>query len=277
MTVVHSAYIGGLTGVVKRKGRGTPTVIVSSLIAGFAFGAVNVGALTVLTRLRHLIFEVMTANVDGVAAFLTRMHMQGRRRRPEAVFRRWRCTTGRGCCWSITVVAGPGRVVDRLVGVVPAAGADARYPRCAQTGRLGRKQGRGIPGRAGSGAVGQGALPLPRRRPRRAARGQPGSAGRRTRRGHRSQRFREDHVDADPGRPGTDVGHRGAPRRGGSGQAGRHGRCPAAPGKPGPGHPGRRRCGVGPAAGYRNRRRPVAERGRPRGSRRTRHRKPVRR
>ena len=77
MTVVHCVYIGGLTGVIKRKGRGTPTVIVSSLIAGLAFGAANVGALMVMTRLRHLIFEVMTANVNGIAAFLTRVHMQG--------------------------------------------------------------------------------------------------------------------------------------------------------------------------------------------------------
>jgi energy-coupling factor transporter ATP-binding protein EcfA2 len=77
MTVIHCTYIGGLTGLVKRKGRGTPTVIVSSLIAGVAFGAVSVGALTVMTRLRHLIFEVMTANVNGVAAFMTRVHMQG--------------------------------------------------------------------------------------------------------------------------------------------------------------------------------------------------------
>lgn len=77
MTVVHCVYIGGLTGVIKRKRRGTPTVIVSSLIAGFAFGAANVGALMVMTRLRHLIFEVMTANVNGIAAFLTRVHLQG--------------------------------------------------------------------------------------------------------------------------------------------------------------------------------------------------------
>ncbi|ORW28054.1 cobalt ABC transporter ATP-binding protein [Mycobacterium paraense] len=77
MTVVHCVYIGGLTGVIKRKRRGTPTVIVSSLVAGFAFGAANVGALMVMTRLRHLIFEVMTANVNGVAAFLARVHMQG--------------------------------------------------------------------------------------------------------------------------------------------------------------------------------------------------------
>jgi energy-coupling factor transporter ATP-binding protein EcfA2 len=77
MTVIHCAYIGGLTGVVKRKGRGTLTVVVSSLIAGLAFGAMSVGALTVMTRLRHLIFEVMTSNVNGVAAFLGRVHMQG--------------------------------------------------------------------------------------------------------------------------------------------------------------------------------------------------------
>ncbi len=59
MTVVHCVYIGGLTGFIKRKRRGTPTVIVSSLIAGLVFGAMHVGALTVMTRLRHLIFEVM--------------------------------------------------------------------------------------------------------------------------------------------------------------------------------------------------------------------------
>ena len=42
MTVIHCVYIGGLTGFVKRKGRGTLTVIVSSLIAGVAFGAMSV-------------------------------------------------------------------------------------------------------------------------------------------------------------------------------------------------------------------------------------------
>jgi len=77
MTVVHCVYIGGLTGIIKRRGRGVPTVIVSSLIAGVAFGAVNVGALMVMTRLRHLIFKVITANMDGVAAFMNRIHLQG--------------------------------------------------------------------------------------------------------------------------------------------------------------------------------------------------------
>jgi len=77
MTVVHCVYIGGLTGFIKRKRRGTPTVMILSLIAGLAFGAANVGALMVLTRLRHLIFEVMSANVNGLAAFLGRVHAQG--------------------------------------------------------------------------------------------------------------------------------------------------------------------------------------------------------
>jgi energy-coupling factor transporter ATP-binding protein EcfA2 len=77
MAVVHSAYIGGLTGVVKRKGRGIPTVIVTALFAGVIFGAANVGVLLVLARLRHLIYRVMTANVDGTASFLAQIHMQG--------------------------------------------------------------------------------------------------------------------------------------------------------------------------------------------------------
>lgn len=76
MTVMHGAYIGGLTGFVKRRRRGTPTVLVLSLIAGLAFGAVMIGALAVMTRLRHLVFQVMTANVDGVAEFMTHIHLQ---------------------------------------------------------------------------------------------------------------------------------------------------------------------------------------------------------
>jgi energy-coupling factor transporter ATP-binding protein EcfA2 len=77
MTVIHCVYIGGLTGIIKRKRRGLPTVIVWSLIAGLAFGAADVIGLTVMSRLRHLIFDVITADVDGVAAFLGRVHMQG--------------------------------------------------------------------------------------------------------------------------------------------------------------------------------------------------------
>jgi energy-coupling factor transporter ATP-binding protein EcfA2 len=73
MTVVNCAYIGGLTGIVRRRGRGTPTVIVTSLLAGAAFGVFLIAALSVLSRLRHLIFESMGANVNGLAAVFTRI------------------------------------------------------------------------------------------------------------------------------------------------------------------------------------------------------------
>ncbi len=70
MTVGNSAYVGGLTGVVKRRGRGTGTVVVVSLLAGAVFNIVAVAALALLSRLRHLIFDAITANVNGVAAVL---------------------------------------------------------------------------------------------------------------------------------------------------------------------------------------------------------------
>jgi energy-coupling factor transport system ATP-binding protein len=70
MTVAHSAYVGGLTGIVKRHQRGTGTVVVVSIIAGAFFNAVAVGALAILSRLRHLIFAAITANIDGAAAVL---------------------------------------------------------------------------------------------------------------------------------------------------------------------------------------------------------------
>jgi energy-coupling factor transport system ATP-binding protein len=73
MTVVNNAYIGGLTGVVKRRGRGAPTVIAVSTVAGAVFGGAMVVALSVLARLRHLIIDSITANVDGVAAVTARM------------------------------------------------------------------------------------------------------------------------------------------------------------------------------------------------------------
>ncbi|CAA0134617.1 putative ABC transporter ATP-binding protein [Mycolicibacterium vanbaalenii] len=73
MTVVNCAYIGGLTGIVKRRGRGTPTVVATALVAGALFGAGTVVALAILSRLRHLIFESVTANVTGAAAILARI------------------------------------------------------------------------------------------------------------------------------------------------------------------------------------------------------------
>lgn len=73
MTVVNCAYIGGLTGIVKRRGRGTPTVVASALVAGAVFGLFIVGALALLSRLRTLIFDSVTANITGVAAIMRRI------------------------------------------------------------------------------------------------------------------------------------------------------------------------------------------------------------
>lgn len=70
------AWIGGLCGFVKRSGRGKPTVLVLSFVAGVGWAAWWIGVLTVLTRLRHLFFAVVTANADGAAAFLARVHLQ---------------------------------------------------------------------------------------------------------------------------------------------------------------------------------------------------------
>ena len=73
MTVLHCSYVGGLTGVVKRRRRGTPTVLVASLGAGLVVGVIAVAALAILTPLRNLIFASMSANVDGTAAVLARI------------------------------------------------------------------------------------------------------------------------------------------------------------------------------------------------------------
>jgi energy-coupling factor transport system ATP-binding protein len=70
MTVLDCAYIGGLTGIIKRRGKGTTTVVFVALAAGGAFGVAGVIALTVLARLRHLIFASMTANVNGLSVVM---------------------------------------------------------------------------------------------------------------------------------------------------------------------------------------------------------------
>lgn len=75
MTVVDCAYIGGLTGVVKRRGRGTATAFGAAVVAGALFGAASVLALTVLSRLRTLIFDSLTAGIEGIAKVLERIPM----------------------------------------------------------------------------------------------------------------------------------------------------------------------------------------------------------
>ena len=127
MTVVDCAYIGGLTGIVKRRGRGTPTVFVAALAAGAVFGGVGVLVLAILSRLRHLIFEAMTANVNGLAALLKRIPgMSGVADEVKALFavtlHYWPLLIGGMSVVSITFVTLIGwwalsRVLKRLFGV----------------------------------------------------------------------------------------------------------------------------------------------------------------
>jgi energy-coupling factor transport system ATP-binding protein len=127
MTVVNCAYIGGLTGIVKRRGRGTVTVLFSAIVAGAVFGAVTVLSLAILARLRHLIFESVTANINGVAAVLARIpDMQGLadqlKRDFATALEYWPLLFFGAGVLSITFVSLVGwwalsRVMERLVGI----------------------------------------------------------------------------------------------------------------------------------------------------------------
>ncbi|MCW2652966.1 MAG: ATPase component of various ABC-type transport system with duplicated ATPase domain [Mycobacterium sp.] len=128
MTVVHCAYIGGLTGIVKRRHHGTPTVIVAAFCAGVAVGAASVLGLTVLSRLRNLIFDSLTANVNGMAAVLARIpHMQIASERLKQIFAAalhyWPWLIGGSSVLSVMVISLIGwwalsRVIRRLF-VIP--------------------------------------------------------------------------------------------------------------------------------------------------------------
>ncbi|MCB0931659.1 MAG: ATP-binding cassette domain-containing protein [Mycobacterium sp.] len=71
MVVLNCAYVGGMTGIIKRRGRGTPAVIVASIVAGAILGLISVALLIFLERLRTVTFEAITANIDGVVRVLS--------------------------------------------------------------------------------------------------------------------------------------------------------------------------------------------------------------
>ncbi|MCW1957953.1 MAG: ATP-binding cassette domain-containing protein, partial [Mycobacterium sp.] len=71
MVVLNCAYVGGAAGIIKRRGRGTPTVIAVSIVAGIINGLWVIGMLMVLSRLRTLVLEALSANVDGVLNFMS--------------------------------------------------------------------------------------------------------------------------------------------------------------------------------------------------------------
>lgn len=69
--VAACAYVGGLTGIVRRRGLGALAVAGVGAAAGGLLGAATVAALAVLAPLRTLAFTSLTANVDGTVAMLS--------------------------------------------------------------------------------------------------------------------------------------------------------------------------------------------------------------
>jgi energy-coupling factor transporter ATP-binding protein EcfA2 len=69
--VVINAYLGGLVGLLKRRGKGVPTVFAAALVAGTVFALCLMALLTVLIRLRELIFDTVSAYTDGIANLIS--------------------------------------------------------------------------------------------------------------------------------------------------------------------------------------------------------------
>ena len=65
--VVINAYLGGLVGLLKRRGKGIPTAFAAALVAGTVFALCLTALLTVLVRLRDLTFDTISAYTDGLA------------------------------------------------------------------------------------------------------------------------------------------------------------------------------------------------------------------
>jgi len=77
MVVVNCAYVGGMAGIIKRRGRGTLTVVAVSIVAGILNGLWIIGALLVLVRLRTLVLDALSANVNGVLNFMSDLPVAG--------------------------------------------------------------------------------------------------------------------------------------------------------------------------------------------------------
>ncbi|WP_319437337.1 DUF2232 domain-containing protein [Mycobacterium sp. RTGN5] len=127
MVVVNCAYVGGLAGIMKRRGRGTPTVIAVGLVAGVVFGLFIIAALTVLVRLRSLTFQAMTANFDGVISVVShfepfRPAAQDAKHLFSVALQYWPLLLMAYAMFSIMIVTLVGwwalsRVLDRLSGI----------------------------------------------------------------------------------------------------------------------------------------------------------------
>jgi len=127
MVVLNCAYVGGLTGIIKRRGGGTPMVVAVSVVAGVLNGLLIIGALMVLVRLRTLALEAIAANIDGIlnaisAVPLFRESAEQTRVITDTVLRNWPVLIMFNAIFSIMLVSVVGwwalsRVLERLSGI----------------------------------------------------------------------------------------------------------------------------------------------------------------
>ena len=127
MVVLNCAYVGGVTGIIKRRGGGALTMTAVSVVAGLLNGLVIVGLLMLLVRLRTLTFDAMTANVDGVVTALSqfepfRQSAQDTRALFGTALQYWPVLILGYSVFTIMVVSVVGwwalsRVLDRLRGI----------------------------------------------------------------------------------------------------------------------------------------------------------------
>ncbi len=236
MVVLNCAYVGGVTGIIKRRGGGAITVIAVSVVAGLLNGLLIVGAADVAGPPSHpdLRGDDRQRRRSGDRAVTVRTVPAVRSGHPRPV--RHSAGVLAGADHGLLDVHHHGGVGGGVVGAVAGARPAARHPRRAQARDPRRERHRG----AASAAARRCPLPLSGRRPRRTAAAEPVHRRRRAHRRHRRQRIGQDHADAAAVGPRTHLGQHRAPRGGRTGPAGRHRGRPAAPGEPGARHPGRR-------------------------------------
>ena len=151
MVVVNCAYVGGLAGIMKRRGRGTPTVIAVVLWRRCGLRCRGRRRADRSGAAAQLTFHTMTANFDGVVSVMARVRSACRRRAPElkrffgVALDYWPWLLLGYAIFSIMVVSLVGwwalsRVLDRLRGIpdvhkldAPASTGPSRRFRCGWT------------------------------------------------------------------------------------------------------------------------------------------------
>jgi energy-coupling factor transport system ATP-binding protein len=125
--VVINAYLGGLVGILKRRGKGVPTALAAALVAGTVFALCLTALLTVLLQLREIIFDTVRAYVGGIANLIGAVPVIGPfgrwlRDGVELLTHQWPVFIGTTSIVAITVVNMVGwwalsRMLTRLGGV----------------------------------------------------------------------------------------------------------------------------------------------------------------